>query len=135
MIRSSRALTGVATTITPTLWKTPTCRTPLLAHTSTRFLSTTPSSPEDPVIKLRTVLEEYRQEHYAQCMPMRFKKELIAVATEKSPSQNVRVEGLEHLLTNIGKQDRVTSGDLQAIFQQNGNESGEIPPQQFMRLF
>lgn len=42
---------------------------------------------------------------------------------------------MEHLLKNIGAGDRVSKGDLQTIFQEVGNESGEIPADRFVKMF
>lgn len=60
---------------------------------------------------------------------------MVKEAIKSSSSPNVRIEGMEHLLKNIGAGDRVSKGDLQTIFQEVGNESGEIPADRFVKMF
>mmetsp|Transcript_6934 Transcript_6934/g.8998 ORF Transcript_6934/g.8998 Transcript_6934/m.8998 type:complete len:142 (+) Transcript_6934:84-509(+) len=95
----------------------------------------TPSGQVGAVNKLKTVLEEYRQHNFAQCLPTRFKKELVKEAIKSSSSCNVGMEGMQNLLTNIGANDRVSLVDLHLIFKEVGNEAGEISADRFAKLF
>ena len=78
--------------------------------------------------RLHNVLEEYRQEHYTQELPMRFKKEIVAASSQAAQKQEkqVYIEGLHQVLCNIGMRDRLSLHDLQIIFDKEGNESGAI---------
>jgi len=104
--------------------------------TFARSLSCQAAGGADAVNKLRSVIEEYRSVHYTQEIPTRFKKDLVkaAVASSKSTSSNVKLEGMQNLLANIGAKDRVSNNDLQTIFAENANEVGEMSPNQFMKL-
>jgi len=73
------------------------------------------------IAKLRTVLEEYRKKNYAQCLPMRFKKELIRAAASKENADHIAVEGMVRVLHNIGSQDHLSPSEIQQIFEEHGN--------------
>ena len=76
---------------------------------------------------------------YAQELPIRVKKEIISAALKDNaaPAANedvVRFEGLQRVLINIGAQDRVTTSDMKSIFDELGNEKGEIGTQKLIQL-
>lgn len=72
----------------------------------------------DPAQRLRSVFEEYRQEHYSDELPSRFKKDIIK-AIPKTKNDNdathngevVKVENLNTILRNIGRSDAVLSSE------------------------
>mmetsp|Transcript_30141 Transcript_30141/g.39449 ORF Transcript_30141/g.39449 Transcript_30141/m.39449 type:complete len:135 (-) Transcript_30141:408-812(-) len=92
--------------------------------------------------KLQTVLEEYRQVHYSQCMPSRFQKDIVNAAIKAvGDSQKIAAdkkaivpEGLERLLQNIGKSNRLSQSDISLIFSEYGEGSGVIPSDKMFRL-
>lgn len=58
---------------------------------------------------------------YAQCLPMRFKKELIRAAASKENSDHIAVEGMVRVLHNIGYQEHLSPSEIQQIFEEHGN--------------
>ncbi|KAL7574051.1 hypothetical protein ACA910_015629 [Epithemia clementina (nom. ined.)] len=86
--------------------------------------------------RLHNALEEYRQVHYTQELPMRFKKEIVAAACQctaknagaTTAERAVHLDGLYQVLCNIGMmQDRLSMQDLQLIFEKEGSQEGAIP--------
>jgi hypothetical protein len=70
---------------------------------------------------------------YTQELPTRFKKEIVLAAAQEH-SDKIVLEGMQRVLHNIGADNRLSSNDLKAIFQEVGNESGEIPAQSLIRF-
>ena len=101
--------------------------------TQSRGLS---SFGEAAVGKLRCVLEEYRQNNYTQELPSRFKKEIVkaAATADRNDMNCIRREGMERVLQNIGAIDQVSVKDLNTIFSELGNGTGEISAQRFISI-
>mmetsp|Transcript_36559 Transcript_36559/g.79910 ORF Transcript_36559/g.79910 Transcript_36559/m.79910 type:complete len:123 (-) Transcript_36559:307-675(-) len=99
--------------------------TPTLASTTSSnvALSTTAAHALD---NLKCVLEEYRQVHYRQCMPSRFKKDLVKV---------IASDGIETLLRNIGAEERVSRSEIDTIlFEAGSKDNKTIPANRMMHL-
>jgi hypothetical protein len=80
---------------------------------------------------------------YQQELPTRFKKDIIQEACRTSGNQlssvnnnNDRIaqEGIQQVLVNIGASERVSSHDIQLIFEELGDNKGEIYSQKLMQL-
>eukprot|EP00537_Pseudo-nitzschia_pungens_P012595 CAMPEP_0172389846 /NCGR_PEP_ID=MMETSP1061-20121228/6635_1 /TAXON_ID=37318 /ORGANISM="Pseudo-nitzschia pungens, Strain cf. pungens" /LENGTH=119 /DNA_ID=CAMNT_0013120079 /DNA_START=183 /DNA_END=542 /DNA_ORIENTATION=+ len=84
------------------------------------------------VDKLKGVLEEYRARNYAQCIPTRFKKDIIRAAQEVE-TEHVALEGFEKVISNIGASNKVSRHDMELIFSENG-VSGRITTEQMLKL-
>ena len=85
--------------------------------------------------KLRCALEDYRLHNYTQELPSRFKKEIAKAAVNGDSNTNcIPREGMERVLRNIGAMDRVSAKDMNAIFSELGNRSGEIPIRRFINI-
>eukprot|EP00536_Pseudo-nitzschia_multiseries_P003953 jgi/Psemu1/323233/estExt_fgenesh1_pg.C_630024 len=95
----------------------------------TRSLSTEGVAAVD---KLKGALEEYRARNYAQCVPSRFKKDIISAAKEGETEQ-VALEGLQKVIVNIGAANKVSRHDMELIFSENG-VSGRISTDQMLKL-
>jgi hypothetical protein len=86
------------------------------------------------VEKLRNLLEEYRLENYTQELPGRFKKEVIKAATQSQESDDrVALDSFSRVLMNIGCQNRLTSSEIQSIFEELGNGK-EIPTKNLTKI-
>ncbi|KAL7574050.1 hypothetical protein ACA910_015628 [Epithemia clementina (nom. ined.)] len=85
--------------------------------------------------RLHDVLEEYRQVHYTQELPNRFKKDIVTAACiAKKSDGGVCLEGLQTVLRNIGLQDRLSPQELQILFEEEGNEGGAIPVDRMVQI-
>merc|ERR1712071_644933 len=65
--------------------------------------------------KLKGALEQYRVDNYSQCIPTRFKKDIVRAAKD-SESEHVAIDGLEKVIVNIGASDKVSRYDMEIIF-------------------
>eukprot|EP00563_Minutocellus_polymorphus_P003499 CAMPEP_0181045286 /NCGR_PEP_ID=MMETSP1070-20121207/13723_1 /TAXON_ID=265543 /ORGANISM="Minutocellus polymorphus, Strain NH13" /LENGTH=81 /DNA_ID=CAMNT_0023123797 /DNA_START=76 /DNA_END=321 /DNA_ORIENTATION=+ len=74
---------------------------------------------------LKGVLEEYRQVHYRQCLPSRFKKDLVKV---------IASDGIETLLKNIGASERVSRTEIDTILYEAGSTDRKTIPANKMAL-
>jgi hypothetical protein len=84
--------------------------------------------------KLKGVFEEYRKQNYGQCLPTRFKKEIIKAADENRDG-NIPIDGLEKLLLNIGAAGRVSRSEIETIFSEAGEPSNmTIRSENMMKL-
>jgi hypothetical protein len=70
---------------------------------------------------------------YTQTVPSRFRKEVLAVATDAAHPDAVALEGVQRVLFNIGAANRLSKDEIQSIFQEVGN-GHNIPAQSFMRM-
>mmetsp|Transcript_8385 Transcript_8385/g.17400 ORF Transcript_8385/g.17400 Transcript_8385/m.17400 type:complete len:119 (-) Transcript_8385:186-542(-) len=84
------------------------------------------------VDKLKGALEEYRAKHYSQCIPTRFKKDIVRAAKDEK-SEHVAIEGLEKVMANIGASQKVSRNDMEIIFSEIG-ESGRISTEKMFKL-
>ncbi|GAX15082.1 hypothetical protein FisN_12Lh220 [Fistulifera solaris] len=91
------------------------------------------SQGSDAVEKLRSVLEEYRLQNYAQELPGRFKKDIVRAATVEN-TDRIAVGGMERVLSNIGATNKISSTEINTIFQELGNGTGEISINRFSSL-
>mmetsp|Transcript_7383 Transcript_7383/g.10483 ORF Transcript_7383/g.10483 Transcript_7383/m.10483 type:complete len:135 (+) Transcript_7383:137-541(+) len=113
--------------------------TTLMMKSASRPLSTQCAAS---IEKLQTVLEEYRQIHYSQCIPSRFRKEIVSAAIKAvgdnnkitTESKAIAPEGLERLLQNIGASNRLSQSDISLIFSEYGEGSGVIPTDKMFHL-
>jgi oxalate decarboxylase/phosphoglucose isomerase-like protein (cupin superfamily) len=62
---------------------------------------------------------------YAQCLPSRFKKDLIRAASPNA-SDRVALDDMKRVLINIGAEDKLSPGEMKVIFDEHGNGTGEI---------
>jgi hypothetical protein len=74
---------------------------------------------------------------YTQELPTRFKKELLQAASRTSSNTNndrIVQEGMQRVLANIGASDRVSAAEIKSIFDELGNDKGEIGSQKLMQI-
>ena len=74
---------------------------------------------------------------YTQELPTRFKKELLQAACRTSSTDNndrIVQEGMQRVLANIGASDRVSAAEIKSIFDELGNDKGEIVSQKLMQI-
>ena len=69
---------------------------------------------------------------YAQCIPSRFKKDIVRAAKDEE-SEHVAIEGLEKVIANIGASQTVSRNDMEIIFSEIG-ESGRISTDKLFKL-
>mmetsp|Transcript_21561 Transcript_21561/g.36736 ORF Transcript_21561/g.36736 Transcript_21561/m.36736 type:complete len:132 (-) Transcript_21561:486-881(-) len=91
------------------------------------------------VQKLQSIMQEYRQANYTQCIPSRFKKDVVRAATNNNNNSNnnsdrIEVENLEQVLRNIGASDKITHQELEMIFLEEGDSHGRLAPQQLANM-
>ncbi|CAJ1954301.1 unnamed protein product [Cylindrotheca closterium] len=84
------------------------------------------------VENLRDALEEYRKEHYRQCLPSRFKKDLVKAATNRE-SGRIAIDDLQQVIANISMEHKISEQEMETIFQELG-ESGKISADKFMKM-
>ncbi|KAG7353714.1 hypothetical protein IV203_003069 [Nitzschia inconspicua] len=83
--------------------------------------------------RLRDALEIYRQQHYTQEIPSRFKKDVIRAAAVE-PSGKIAPEGLERVISNVGLRHLVSREDVELIFREAGCSEGYIPAEQMLQM-
>ena len=77
------------------------------------------SSDCEPAQRIRTVLEEYRQEHFSRELPSRFRKEVVKAIS--SGDGSVEVDSLNQILLNIDRKDALLDeGELLQLLQEVG---------------
>jgi Ca2+-binding EF-hand superfamily protein len=59
---------------------------------------------------------------------MRFRKEIMRAAS-RDQTVAICLDGMQRVLTNIGAQNRLSADEMNVIFKELGNETGEIPMQ------
>ena len=69
---------------------------------------------------------------YAQCIPTRFKKDIIRAAKE-AETEHIALEGLQKVIANIGASSKVSRHDMELIFFENG-VSGRISTEQMLKI-
>lgn len=69
---------------------------------------------------------------YAQEMPTRFKKEIVLAAS--TGNEDVKVIGLQKVLSNIGASQAISVDEMRAIFAEMGNADGAIPAKKMVQL-
>jgi hypothetical protein len=70
---------------------------------------------------------------YSQCIPSRFKKDIVCAAKEKE-TEHIVIEGLQKVVANIGGAQHVSRHDLEMIFSEVGASDGRISCEQMMKL-
>lgn len=69
--------------------------------------------------EFRTVLNNYRTQHFADELPMRFKKQVVVAACASEDANNsVRASGLNKVLQNMNLQ--IPKQNLKILFQEEG---------------
>lgn len=58
----------------------------------------------------------------------------MAATTLTASDRVVVVEGMQRVLVNIGAHGRVSSTEMQSIFEELGNENGEISAQKMIQM-
>ncbi len=69
---------------------------------------------------------------YAQCIPTRFKKDIVRAAKEDE-SEHIAIDGLEKVIANIGASQKVSRSDMEIIFSEIG-DSGRISTEKLIKL-
>ena len=69
--------------------------------------------------KFFDILNKYRADNYAQCLPSRFLKDVIN-AVDANHDGIITMEEYQKLLENIGAQDQMTTEELGEIFEEVG---------------
>jgi hypothetical protein len=72
---------------------------------------------------------------YTQELPTRFKKDVFRAAVQEPESDHIALSGLTRVLANIGASDRLSYSEMEIIFQELGNEMGEIHVQRMASIF
>jgi hypothetical protein len=65
---------------------------------------------------------------YTQELPGRFKKDIVKAAIH-DPSHGVALEGMQRVLHNIGAAHAMSVAEMKLIFEELGDNTGEIPVQ------
>jgi len=73
-----------------------------------------------------------RHVSYAQCIPSRFKKDIVLAAKE-AETEHVALEGFQKVMANIGASHKVSRHDMETIFSENG-DSGRISTERMLKL-
>lgn len=71
--------------------------------------------------KLFDILNKYRTDNYAQCLPSRFLKDIVN-AVDANKDGFITMEEYQTLLKNIGAEDSMTTEELGEIFDEVGVE-------------
>jgi hypothetical protein len=72
---------------------------------------------------------------YTQEIPSRFKKDLVKAATKGTNTPDiVAMDGLHRLLFNIGATQRVSTTDVEAIFNELGDGNGNLHAQTMIQI-
>ena len=69
---------------------------------------------------------------YRQCLPSRFKKDLVKAA-KKDENGQIALVDLQQVIENISMQHKVSEQEMETIFQEMG-ESGKISADKFMTI-
>lgn len=69
---------------------------------------------------------------YAQCMPSRFKKDLLSAMADKG--DRVALDGMQRVLANINMADRVSRSDMEIIFKEIGGNAEAISKENLMKI-
>ena len=70
---------------------------------------------------------------YTQELPTRFKKDFFQAASLEH-SDRIVLEGMQRVLANIGASHRLSPSEVKVIFDELGNEMGEIPVKQMAQI-
>ena len=71
---------------------------------------------------------------YTQELPTRFRKDVFRAAVQEPEDDHIVLAGMTRVLANIGASDRLSSSEINTIFQELGNEMGEIPVQRMAQI-
>ena len=74
---------------------------------------------------LSTIFSQSHQRSYRQCLPSRFKKDLVKV---------IASDGIETLLKNIGASERMTRTEIDTILSEAGSTDQKTVPANKMAL-
>jgi Ca2+-binding EF-hand superfamily protein len=70
---------------------------------------------------------------YTQETTLRFRKEIMRAAS-RDQTDRIALDGMTRVLTNIGAFHRLSADEMKVIFQELGNETGEIPMQRMQQI-
>ncbi|CAB9514164.1 expressed unknown protein [Seminavis robusta] len=90
-----------------------------------------------PAERFRTVLEEYRLEHFSRELPSRFRKEVVKALMTKEDAANIQVDSLNLILNNIGRPDQcLTEAEIDLILQDLGcaAQDRSVPVDKILQL-
>ena len=71
---------------------------------------------------------------YTQECPSRFKKEIVKAA-KKGDTNNIPIDGMQRVISNINMEHKVSREDMELIFREVGETNGTISADKFMRMF
>jgi len=87
-----------------------------------------------PAQKIRSVLEEYRRQHFSRELPSRFKKEMVKAMTTPETSV-IHVDTLNLILKNIGRDDaRLSEDELALLLQEVGATDRNVSVDKILQL-
>jgi len=70
---------------------------------------------------------------YAQCMPSRFKKDIVRAAMSEE-GDRIALDDMQRMLANINMQHRVTRSEIEIIFLEIGGNSHAIPAERLKEI-
>jgi hypothetical protein len=127
---SRRFIATVASAASPQLSKITNIHAP--SAYQTRTLSSNGMIAFD---RFREALESYRQKHYTQELPTRFKKDVVkAAAIKLDDTEQIALEGLQKVIFNIGAHHQVSRQDVELIFREISCDEGYIPAEQMLKM-
>lgn len=71
---------------------------------------------------------------YAQSVPSRCKKDIVRAAKQED-TNNITIDGMQHVISNINMEHKVSRADVELIFREIGETNGMISTDRFMKLF
>jgi hypothetical protein len=72
---------------------------------------------------------------YSQCIPSRFKKEIVLAAVKQSETADrIVLDGLHRVIANIGVEHKISRDELQTIFAEIGEHDGAIPKDRMLTM-
>jgi hypothetical protein len=129
---SRRFISTLVSAAPPQLSKITTISTAAPSDFQTRTLSSNGSMAFD---RLREALESYRQKHYTQELPTRFKKDVVkAAAIRQDDMEQIALEGLQKVVFNIEAHHQVSRQDVELIFREFCGDEGYIPAERMLRM-
>jgi hypothetical protein len=75
-----------------------------------------------------------RRFSYAQCLPSRFKKDILKVAAGNTGNQLIASEGLQRVLNNIGASNRLSTQELDTIITELGGIEKSVKVEKMMSV-
>lgn len=86
-----------------------------------------------PAEKIRCVLDEYRREHFSMELPSRFRKEVVKAL--QGPDNLIKIDNLNVILTNIGRQDACLSAEeMNILLEASGSSDRCVSVEKILQL-